>query len=1066
VTFAQPFSEYEVLDRVGAGSMGTVFKAHHKKLNRIVALKVLRPSLGRDTRYVDRLRREARIVASLNHPNIVTGYDLGQEGGYHFFVMEFIEGKSLRELLSEWGMFDEERVLDVAMQITVALNHAFERGVIHRDIKPANILIDKSNVVKLTDMGLAKGPDNLTITRDGATLGTPQYISPEQARNPQDVDVRTDLYSLGATLFHMCTGQPPFRAETMANVLCKVLEERAPSASGINPDLSDGLNLIIRKLLTKDPDGRYQTPAALLADLQRVQRAELPHVKETELDRGEEGKVPLSWLKVAMFVVLPTGLALAMLFLFMDWGGSVNETSLAERKRAYHSLVARDLAKYSKVGSQIQYLRSLRENAAEKFEEDYLDDKLTGLILNLRGAIPVLLRQEESHLEQTFAKLSWNRTKRDLEKLVADRVRGELGLSIAVLPREAAEEYAECWRELEIGLIAKIAVRENEFHRAVTKYGDALRRKVQARLSESDFRGAANVLAQGLEGFGRVSRDFPPLLELPGSLQASVDKARSRHAVDLEALITGLERARRKSFEAGLAEVVARVDGLLAGGESDVARNVYEELSRDLEQSFPRRFRPEYDVWPDADIRLGRLDAKLGTAESGQRSKALRQVVSAAYRIVLSGNLRKARSELVVGAHGRQESALLTHIKLLDYVIAVRSKLLDALLGSTEARQLQNVRAVQGRLTVEIRRQSDDYVVRVAGRSEPIALGLLRVADLIPKEFFAKLSEQDKAGLAVWYLLTGTKEVAFLTEGGALAGFVRDEVTPLLDELEPLEPSWLAARQLLESIREAVVQSEWDGAGKSLASLRSGYTPFADANDEELRRLDRAIGIGLIRSKLDRELRPQVLAGGTLQVGNKFEVSLEYPDLSKVKFAAGLPAGWIGDDPNQRLVFGGDGAELDKAKPLVFQSLCLTAKPIAVALEFAFAAEAGVTRFFFLTMHEATLGLAALHDGTVVVFEVDKLRAGKDVQAKIRKALGSAGKQPVAHLVPGARHRLEVEVRPRGLGGKVLMHARLDGRKLPALSIVRSTGKVAKSVVLTALQGMEVYSISCRGLGR
>ena len=125
-----------------------------------------------------------------------------------------------------------------------------------------------------------------------------------------------------------------------------------------------------------------------------------------------------------------------------------------------------------------------------------------------------------------------------------------------------------------------------------------------------------------------------------------------------------------------------------------------------------------------------------------------------------------------------------------------------------------------------------------------------------------------------------------------------------------------------------------------------------------------------------------------------------------------------------------------------------------------------MTRFFFLTMHEATLGLAALHDGTVVVFEVDKLRAGKDVQAKIRKALGSAGQPALAHLVPGARHRLKVEVRPRGLGGKVLMHARLDGRKLPALSVVRSTGKVANTLVLTALQGMEVYSISCRGLGR
>ena len=142
MNFAQPFSGYEILERVGSGAMGTVFKARDKKLGRIVALKVLKPSLARNERYVERLRREARIVAALNHPNIVTGYALGEEGGYHFFVMEYVEGDSLKHLLSEWGMFPEEQVLDVAMQVTAALDHAFAQGVIHRDIKPGNILID------------------------------------------------------------------------------------------------------------------------------------------------------------------------------------------------------------------------------------------------------------------------------------------------------------------------------------------------------------------------------------------------------------------------------------------------------------------------------------------------------------------------------------------------------------------------------------------------------------------------------------------------------------------------------------------------------------------------------------------------------------------------------------------------------------------------------------------------------------------------------------------------------------------------------------------------------------
>ncbi len=193
MSFTQPFSGYEILARVGSGAMGTVFKARQHKLNRIVALKVLRPSLARDTHYVDRLRREARIVASLNHPNIVAGYDLGEEGGYHFFVMEYFDGPSLRTLLSEWGMFPEEQVLDAAMQVAKALDHAYRKGVIHRDIKPGNILIDSQGKVKLTDMGLAKGPTDPSLTQDGATVGTPQYISPEQARNPQECDIRSDL---------------------------------------------------------------------------------------------------------------------------------------------------------------------------------------------------------------------------------------------------------------------------------------------------------------------------------------------------------------------------------------------------------------------------------------------------------------------------------------------------------------------------------------------------------------------------------------------------------------------------------------------------------------------------------------------------------------------------------------------------------------------------------------------------------------------------------------------------------------------------------------------------------
>src|SRR5262245_33674610 len=307
MSFAQPFHDYEILDRVGAGAMGTVFKARHKKLGRIVALKVLRPSLARDARFVDRLRREARIVAALNHPHIVTGYDLGEEGGYHYFVMEFVEGKALSALLAEWGIFAEDQVLKVATQVAAALDHAFQRNVIHRDVKPGNILIDETGSVKLTDMGLAKGPADLTLTRDGATVGTPQYISPEQARNPQDVDVRSDLYSLGATLYHMATGQPPFKGDSMAEVITQVLHEVPIAPRVINPALSEGMALVIRKLLAKNLRLRYQTPRELLDDLERVRNEQRPQVDESRLSAGETDTQP-SALKWSLGVVVGAAL--------------------------------------------------------------------------------------------------------------------------------------------------------------------------------------------------------------------------------------------------------------------------------------------------------------------------------------------------------------------------------------------------------------------------------------------------------------------------------------------------------------------------------------------------------------------------------------------------------------------------------------------------------------------------------------------------------------------------------------------------------------------------------------
>lgn len=300
--FVQPFQNYEILDRLGSGGMGTVFRARRKSDGRIVALKVLRPSLSRNKRYVERLKREAEISIRMDHHALVKGLEFGEEKGYHFLAMEFVDARSLKELLRNWGRFPMEQILDVGKQCTEALQCIHDQGVVHRDIKPGNILIDDEGHIWLTDLGLAKGGEDPSLTRDGATIGTPQYMSPEQARDPASVDERSDLYSLGATLYHMATGQPPFQAETVGKLIHSVLHERIPPASELNPMLDPGFDLVLRKLLMRDPGQRYESARELLQDLERVSRGKAPGVNLRAIEKAERPPTFLHRHKVAIAI--------------------------------------------------------------------------------------------------------------------------------------------------------------------------------------------------------------------------------------------------------------------------------------------------------------------------------------------------------------------------------------------------------------------------------------------------------------------------------------------------------------------------------------------------------------------------------------------------------------------------------------------------------------------------------------------------------------------------------------------------------------------------------------------
>jgi eukaryotic-like serine/threonine-protein kinase len=265
--------DFGLEEAIGAGGMGAVFRAVDIKLDRQVALKILPPDQAVDPEIVQRYYQEGRAAARLDHENIARIYSIGHDGRFHYIAFEYIEGTTIRQRVDAGGPLTVGDAINYTLQIANALVHAAERGVVHRDIKPSNIIVTPHGRAKLVDMGLARrferGEDT-GLTQSGMTLGTFDYISPEQARDPRDVDVRGDLYSLGCTLFHMLSGRPPFPEGTVLQKLLQHQEEPPPDIRKLNHAVPDDLASILVKLMAKDRDRRYQTPELLVRDLLTV----------------------------------------------------------------------------------------------------------------------------------------------------------------------------------------------------------------------------------------------------------------------------------------------------------------------------------------------------------------------------------------------------------------------------------------------------------------------------------------------------------------------------------------------------------------------------------------------------------------------------------------------------------------------------------------------------------------------------------------------------------------------------------------------------------------------------
>ena len=1026
--FDQPFQDYELLDRVGAGAMGTVFKARHKRLNRIVAIKILKPSLARDKRYVERLRREARIVASLSHPHIVTGYDLGEEGGYHFFVMEFVEGKSLRQLLTEWGMFSEDYVLRVARETAMALDHAYQRDVIHRDIKPGNILIDENGKVKLTDMGLAKGPADLTLTRDGATVGTPMYISPEQARNPQDVDVRSDLYSLGATLYHMATGMPPFSGETMAVLITKVLNENVVPPDEANSAVSHGMSLVIRKLLAKNLTVRYQTPRELLNDLDLIEKSQPPAVDAGRLDA--DNYEPSRWARVVLLslsAMLLTGGAW--------WVGKqmVDPVVAATSSEDYLAELDRDLRQQSTAGARYLRLSVVTDPPPGCLLQ--LEQRKKQVVIELQQAIDAAVADLKlTRPSVTEAWLQDAAVWPDLAKFERERlhprIRERAGIGLEQMPSLRTERIDQLLQ----AVASVIAQRDAEF---LVRFEQFLTTQVLGRANErlrgSDFAGAEALWTGAMRWFCDGSTQ--PYPERLAEQTRSQMEQKRKHRSD--AALSMLAQEEDKSVRALQSEVSNTVANLLArlsdGADPWVVSEALQRFRTNLGHYWPPadNFRLGRDPWPEVEQQLMSAEHAVELAINELQAQRFAARCDLAWHVYCHGDATAAMSMLQdmepVTESQRQELA--GHGRCFEAVQQVEQALLQAI-------------AQQSDPLVAFRSNSDvPYVLRVTPAGETLRLFgqtvgqsevVLRLTELRLGDLFGanKLAVEDAGpikklasaprmlGLAVLRLVANDADGLERYVSGlhhADRTLLLDQIWPRIERARGLrrerpidqESLFAALAKALQNLEQGGAFYDFEVALHAVDSLEDFCTP------KQARLLrDARKSRELYRRERDRhkELQGSAPRNALVDVRIRDGQLVAAVTMPAAVLRSDAGAGWqvVG---NELEFAGGGGLWEDQANRALrgFSGHSPRANNTRLELELKF--PEGDNRWYIIEFDGIKVMLVIAANNSVQVELMEGEALDEDhARSVFARALQGVFAQPRAYVIPGSLHRLTIDV--------------------------------------------------------